>query len=425
MSTQLTPTWQVGDVHLTEYPYSVDRDNAVEIGEPEMVVESLTSMLADGDIDRVVRHGNRVYVIPCYIEGPDLISVAEAEATLRRELKRQGLVLTHDPGDGFAPASAYEVLTAQMTPERSDTHETHLLRKWTLTLTCAPFARSVDPVEVSAFAAGSTTVSVDTCDVTTGWTGTRGGVPESPTTFWEAGAVSVAEFASATGFPPETWTLTRTGAIDTSTTPYIKAEVKTLSTDGGQPLDVSVFVDGVPLPALEVSKLADGSGYFRMVFDASAFGSIPSITFTHTSAAGSHKWQGLFVRQVSRTDVAPNITARQVTRLIDVGGTERTQGSLKVSSPDGETALGLTLVATWPEMGVGFSPPLRRWRVSGNGATADSNTYSGAYEPISPSFVAHDVSVSSLPEGTYQLLGLLRSTAGGAHTVEPNLHTKR
>ena len=90
MSEDLVPTWVIGGIDLTEYPFRVDRDNTVDIGEPEMVVESVASQLADGDLERAVRHGNRTYVIPIYIEGPTLADVADAEALLRAELRRNG-----------------------------------------------------------------------------------------------------------------------------------------------------------------------------------------------------------------------------------------------------------------------------------------------------------------------------------------------
>lgn len=422
MSIDLVPEWMVGDLCLTSYPYAVDADSTVDIGEPEMVVETVTSMLADGDLQRVTRHGNRAYVLEVYVEGQTLGELATSEAALRSELQRTGLTLTHDPGDGFTPASVYEVQTAQLTPQRDDQHESHLIRKFTLTLTCAPFARSPELTTVEALASGTSTIVVDTCDSADGWTGTRNGAAspgDGPSVIWEAGSVGIMELSNTVGFPPETWTLTRNGAVDFSATPYLEVEITTLSAKGGAPLSISGHVDNGPgLPVLQVRRLADGSPYFRVTFDTAGVAA-SSITFKHTSSGGyGHAWQGLQVRHVARTDIAPNVTKRQGGRVFEVGGTERTPASIHVQPPDGSLPLGLTIVHTSPETGAGYSPPLRRWRVSGNGTpTPDSTGFSGEYETIHPNPFVVEVPISAVPEGGYEVVAALQTDVAGTHVV--------
>lgn len=406
MSVDLVPEWTIGDLCLTSYPFGVDADSTVDIGEPEMVVESVTSMLADGDLERVVRHGNRTYVLEVYVEGPSLAELATSEAELRTQLTRTGLLLTHDPGDGFSPASVYEVQTARLTPQRRDDHESHLIRKFTLTLTCSGFPRSVDPVVVEALSVPGTEtlISVDTCDSATGWTGTRSGAPQTVSAALTPGSVSVAELDSAVT-SPETWTLTRTGSIDLGTTTYLVVEARTLVSGADE--RVSASVGGVSLPMLEQREMTDGTGYSRLTFDATGFGVVSSVTFSHTSKAGS-AWQGLFIRQVSRTNAPPKITARQITRIIETGGTERTPASLHVSAANGTAPLGLTIVHTSPADGSGYSPPLQRWRTVGQARTADVTAYSGNYELINVTSWVAEVPTSALPEGGYTLLARLR-----------------
>ena len=251
MSLDLIPDWIVGDLSLTAHPYSVDADSTVDVGDPEARVVEMESMALDGDYEEVSGYGNRVYSLTVYVEGPSLGEVAQAEAVLRRELRRRDLTLTHDPGDSLSVPSVYEVWHASMAFQREDRHEAHVLRKFRLELTCSPFARSASPTTVAALAVpgAASTVVIDTCDSATGWTGTRGSratVPaEGPSTAWEAGAVGVAELDLYTT-SPEVWTMTRTGAVDFSATPYLVAEVRTLAADVGEPMDVTAEVDSAP-----------------------------------------------------------------------------------------------------------------------------------------------------------------------------------
>lgn len=429
-SVDLAPRWVLGEVELTAHPFSVDAEDGVDVGEPELVVEEGVSDLADGDLVREVRHGNRTYVIPVYVEGATLGDVAAGEALLRQEARRAargGLELLHDPGDGLVPASVYEVQSVRMTPARGDTMESHLVRKFVLTLTCAPFARSSEKTTAAAMVSGSTTVTVDDCSTTTGWTGTRGGAPspaDGPSTIWEAGSVGIMELNNTVGFPPEEWTLTRTGSVDFTATPFLDVEMTTLSAKGGAPLVVSAYLNGssTALPILQARRIADNSGYYRVTFDTGGVVA-SSIKFRHVSSAGyGHAWQGLQVRNVARTDVAPGINSHQLARILEVGGTERTPASIHVTTADGVADLGLTFVHTSPEDGSGYAPPLRRWRTSG-GTVAAGGPFSGSLEPIATSFVA-SVPTSAVPKGGYQLVANLRCTSSATEPIYYALRTQ-
>lgn len=427
MSLDLVPDWIVGDLSLTEYPYSVDADSTVDPGDPEQYVEQLESMMPDGDMVSVSGYGNRTYSLTLYIEGASLGEVAEAEAALRRELRRRDLLLTHDPGDTLSVPSAYEVLTSHLAFEREDRHERHVLRKFRLELTCSPFARSVNLVTIPALdnPAVASTITIDTCDSATGWTGTRGSratVPgEGPSTAWEAGAVGIAEL-DAEVTSPESWRLVRSGTVDFTATPFLVAEVRTLAADAGGRLRVWAFADGHALPTLEATRLTDGSGYFRVVFDARGLAmSVSKLVFMHISKPGD-VWQGLFIRHLSHTNVPPQVSPRQASRVLDVGGTERTPASIHVTT-EAETSLGLTIIHTCPEDGSGYSPPLRRWRTAASTGpvTAQPTAFSLEEEPISHAaggFVA-EVPTSALPEGGYVLMAQVRiaHAAGGTATL--------
>lgn len=405
MSVDLVPEWTIGDLCLTSYPFGVDADSTVDIGEPEMVVEAVESRMSDGDLARVVRHGNRTYVLEFYIEGPSLAEIAVSEALLRMELRRSGLKLTHDPGDGFSPASVYVVQTAQLTPQRRDDHESHLIRKFTLTLTCSPFARSAEPTAFSVIDAAPetpTTVVVDACNSTAGWSGTSTPPVNGATLAAAAGAVTYQTAAIPNG---TVMTLARAGSVDLTATPFVMVEwqmlgssgwptnaTKSLTLNGAQPINDITMSDGWRLTTFLLGGSPASLSFQMIAADGGSFSVVYKMS----------------VREVRRSNEAFNVSARQVASTIQVGGTERTTASLQVKSSTGGD-LKHTLVATWPEKSSGFAPPLRRWRANGNTVVPDASTLSGSREAIGPSAVTFGVPSTSIPPGAYQLVGRLRS----------------
>lgn len=419
MSENLFPTWVIGSVDLTEYPFSVDRDNTVDIGEPEMVVETLASQLADGDLERTVRYGNRAYVIPIYIEGPTLADVADAEALLRAQLRRDGLTLTHNPGDSWAVDSVYEVQTAKMTPARDDRFESHLIRKFTLTLTCGPFARSAARVVTEALAppaATPTTATINDATSTTGWSA---GLINTTTGISSPAVVDLgADGIAASGYG---WTLT---LRYTTTTPISLTGTEYITVEMSGTTPTSFYLDYVGDSAIitPISARATTAGTVVYVLPANPARSLDGleITYNNFSTTGSVD-ENLVLRvyDVSRTDTIPQISSRQISRIVPVSGTERTPASLAIASADGVDDLGMTVVHTSPEDGSGYSPPLRRWRTSGAASpTPDAATMSGAREPITLAnpFIAV-VPNNSIPEGGYLLAARMRVSAAGTAVV--------
>lgn len=426
-SVELAPTWVIGSVALTDYPYSVDRESSVDIGEPAMVVEGITSLLADGDLERVVRHGNRVYKLDIYIEGPTLGDLADAEAVLRSELQRTGLELAHDPGDGFSPVSVYEVQTASLTPARRDDFESHLMRRYTLTLTCGPWARSANLVTVDALVLGSTTpVTVNNADTVTGWTAslaqyiTGAGPVSGPLTVTDQGS-----YLRAQGSGQQAEVTLRYAAptpVAVTTAPYLLVE---MSGDG--PPAFRIVVGAGDYAATPIMARATTSGTTIYAIDCLA---LPIATTTINGLMATLGKSGnatvtLNVHDVSQSVALPQVTAKQITRVIKVGGTERTPASIHVESRNGTSPLGLTIVHTSPETGAGYSPPLRRWRTSGNTANSASDTFSGAYENIHANPVVFEVPTSSVPAGDYAYCVALASDTVGTFPITWTAQTRR
>ncbi|CAA9242693.1 MAG: hypothetical protein AVDCRST_MAG83-1728 [uncultured Arthrobacter sp.] len=398
------------------YVFNVLAEGAT-YGAATSVREIVVSLLADGDLTRTTRYGNREVTFAVEITGPSLAAVARGEAALRGEIGKSN-TLTWQPAG--AVATVFDVIDSEMRQTFDDLAELRRRRTFVVTLTCAPHARSVNPVVIPALPSGSTTALVDNCNTEgPAWTATRNGASAAATTFWEAGAIGVAELDNATGTAPETWTLTRTGSVNFSTTRYLVAELRVM---GSTSTTVIAIIDsGLPtqriLQHLETRKLTDGSSHYQVTWDTTGV-TASSITFWHRTNDPSQTYQGLIIRNLNRTALVPGVTARQQARVITPGGTERTPASIHVEAADGSTALGTAIVHTSPESGAGYSPPQRRWRTFGNTVTADPNTFSGAFEHIHPNHVVSAVPSESLPPGAYLLAARLYPSAAATARIE-------
>lgn len=420
ISVDLVPEWKVNDLSLTDYPYSVDRESEVEIGEPEVEIVTVSGGLADGDIEQESHTGNRTYVIPLYIEGPTMADLAENEAALRRELKKAGVLLSHNAGDGFAPTSVYEVFTARLVHARDDTHESHLIRRYTLTLRCSPWARSADLTTIEALEAAGTATTVDACNSATGWTGKVNGVnfgAADPAWLGSSGSVWAYDLFDP---GPQLIELTRAGTFSI-TSPYLK-----IVTRGNEPAvtTATATVDGVVTELQLIAQYkttADIDGY-AFVFEISGT-SVSSLTVANYSQATPSAFG---VSDVAFIATPPSIAPRQITRVLHVGGTERTPASIHVASPDGTTDLGLVIVSTTPSRypEVGFHPAMSRWYLSGT-RTADASSVSGYRFRLDNGFMAAQAPAISFPEGGYQMAALMAASVEGTYEVVSLVQTRK
>lgn len=434
----MTHELTLGDLILTGNSALSDDDHGfwfevaadgTEFGSPDAVIAIVQSLLSDGDLLDYSRDGNRSVPVRVKVLGPDLVSVARGEAALRQASKINN-ELTWQPDDEFAPASVYETFASPMFREYEKWDLDEKMRRertFRLDLACSPYVRSPEMTTVTALPSGTTTATIDTCDSATGWSGTTSGVAATPSTAWDAGAVGVAELDDAVT-SPEVWTLSRAGSVDFSATPYLKVQVRTIASDVGSPMNVTAYASAPADPAQKLTTLSIRSlddDYFEVIYDATGKGVVPALTFRHVSTPG-HPWQGLFVRDVARTDVQPNFTSRQVNRILEVGGTERTPASIRISAPDGTSALGLTFVSTTPSRypEVGFDPAMSRWYVSGT-RTADATTVSGYRFRLDNGFFTSEMPATSVPDGGYQMTSLIKASTPGNYLVESVVQTKQ
>jgi hypothetical protein len=391
-----------------DFTFDVLADGAT-FGVAQGVQEVVRSLLADGDLYRITRYGNREVSFRVQIEGPSLGSLAHGEAALRAEVGRPNL-LTWQPPDALSVPTVFEVVASEMAQTFDDLDELKRRRVFVVTLTCGPFARSADAVTVDALdpPPGSvTTVAITDADAVTGWSANAGGSA--------VGVTDQGSYVQAT-FPSTQLTIIYTPAAPVSlgVSRYILLEMS-----GSTPTYFSVDGGSGAVGVTPISARATTSGTVVYVLDVGPSFTLHGLSVARKGAlvAGAGQAPTLNVHDVTATDTLPQVSPRQITRIIEVGGTERTPASIHVQSEDGVDDLGLIIVHTCPEDGSGYSPPLQRWRTVGQARTDDATAFSGTYESINVTSWVAEVPTSALPEGGYTLLARLRAQSAATVTV--------
>lgn len=413
----MTHSLTLGSLLLTDAPAHDEHGYSFSVlaegtgfGVAQGVREVVTSLLADGDIVRTTRFGNREVSFPVQIEGPTLGSLAHGEAALRAEVGRRNTLMWQAP-DVLSVPTVFEVVDSEMQQTFNDLDELRRKRTFILTLTCSPFARSADAVTVPALISGGVASStvVDTCDSATGWSAAMNGVSAGVSTTWETGAVSVVDLGAPT---PSLLTLTRTGTISFSTQRYLVIEAGFSPSLGAVPIYAYAGTSPSASEIPKVSQQQISPGWFRCIFDQGGT-SLSAVTF---SGYFTPENADLKIRDVSKRN-QPGTVPRQQTKIIAVGGTERTPTNLHVQTANGADPLGQCIVHTCPEDGSGYSPPLQRWRTVGQTRTNDATAFSGTYESINTTSWVAEVPTLALPEGGYVLMARLRAQSAATVTV--------
>lgn len=378
------------------------------------VQEIVRTLLADGDKVRITRYGNREVTFRVQIQGPSLGATAEGEKALRRQLGTVN-TLTWQAPDVLAFPTVFDVVTSEMSQVFNDLDESmRRLRTFEVTLTCRPWARSAT---LTTYPAVETTTStptvIDDCSSATGWTATIDGVEVTPSVV--TGSVRAQDMTF-----PKSVQMRRGGTVAFGSQRYLIVEVSTNS----RSMDAYAQVGATAKKLPQMGAKLLSSGWLQYVFDT-AGATVSSLTFVVAGLVYGDKGAPtrLWINDVSRATTPPQTSPRQLTRVLTPGGTERTPASIHVSSGTSGTGLGLTIVHTSPETDSGYSPSLRRWRVSGNAVTAASDTFSGFYEPIHASPVVFEVPAKALPEGPYVLPAALKTDTVGTYVIKCTAET--
>lgn len=406
---RLNPQWRIGDLPLTQAPFLVPFGS--DYGTPDSSPEVLTSFLTDGDLEMTARRGNRTLTLPVLIEWSDMAEAARAEASLIAECEKDLNTLYVDPGDGVGEPFQFTVFRGVVTFTRNDDYEQMGYRLFEVVWRALPWPESTEEITVPALAAsGSTTTSVDAMGSATGWTGAVDGAAVTPVS--SGGALSVTSPSPLTG--NHALTLTRTGTIDTSVTPYLFVDWKCPDATG---VSVSATGDGVSLPIV-ATQASPTAGYKRTWFQAAAASVTVLAINVPTQNLGGPSGVGrslvLTLDQLSKTDARPTLgSVKQQLRKFDVKGSAPTVGSLGVEHST--TSLGDVLIYTYPDAGLGYVPCCRNYRSSGNTPVSDAAAISGFYDLISSGGVTtYQVPASALTKGDHLVMLRARNATGSA-----------
>ena len=411
------------------YSFEVLGEN-MTLGTPAPVDVAVNTLMQDGSKVVTTGHDNREVSFFVVVTGSDTDALAAGETALFLECAKPN-TLTYEPFDGYGAATQFDVWTSSLEPTFNDMLELgRLQRAYKLTLTCAPFGGSVDEITTVGVtsAASPTTVVINDGSSVTGWTviSFDGDTTANPAV---AGA---GQYAGAVGgdvnpFNPYGDSYYSQGyliytpatAVDMSATSFL--QVDWACDFYGTTSQIKAFADGIELTLLgEVA--VPGKPYIRSTF-LCPDGSVGEFRvkgprkMTSYDGTGGPRNANLYVDQLVRTNQAPSTsTLRQKVTSIDVLGSARTQGSIKVEHAS--SALGYTIVHTYSDLGDGYTPDLSRWISSGGPGTADSSLVSGYYKAlgnITP--LTYTVPLRILRPGPYVLVARVRASAAGDYTL--------
>lgn len=385
----------LGDLDLTDYPFSIEWDESH--GAPENVYDVLVSMLADGDMTSSPRSGNREITLPVLVEGATLHDLALNEAALVAECDKVRNTLSIDPGDGYAAASVFDTFRVQARLVYSADLEQANFRRYELTIPAWPYPRGADLVETAAteVVVTPTYTLIDNGSSLTGWT------TSSPDTI---SLVSGTIRMTSAIADSRTTMLRRTASLDLTGERFLAADV--LSSIAWTNFYVVPFPSS-SLTLAAVARVDLGGGITRVFFSIPAGVGVTTalqFQFSGTWAIGST----FSIDQVQFADSIPVLgTARQKALALVPGGSVRTQGSIAVEHAT--NSLGQAIVYTHPS-GTAYLPPLTPWRSGGSSRTSDATLLSGARNAVATA-TTYDVPISALPRGRVEVWAWLRSNA--------------
>ncbi|WP_148046011.1 hypothetical protein [Nocardioides marmoriginsengisoli] len=339
----------------------------------------------------------------------DSNALAVAEQALMFESYRRNL-LTWTPPDGAGEPCVFTVVMSSFDEVPNDLNDLRVIATYGLKIQAEPYVRAQTMVSATKSTQSGTQVitSIDACTSATGWAFQKqpaGGPPTSapPGVIgggWLSGVASDIFTNLATRV-----SMVRTGlSTSLAGSPYIRIEATSTLTNAKYAYGTSGMtfkLNGIVAPV----AVQEGNLYW---FDAAALGisTLNSLEIT-VQAGGTSSTNSVRINayDVSRSNMlGTKATNRQLSRILQVAGSARTQGSLVLS--DETKALGTALIYTCPATPGLEQPSLRRLLTSGNSPTVDSTLISGFSSDIN-TLHTFDVPTTGLPPGGYLLLARL------------------
>lgn len=361
--------------------------------------------LTDGAIASTQGHDNRSPYFKVIVSAATSLELAAGERALARRAERiqrgeQIALLTWISAEGraVAPAAAFEVWTWHLEHEFVGRDERYLQRMYGVRMTAKPWVRSLDVTEVDAVTtsgATPTTVSIDPCTSTTGWTGS----PNAPTV---VGGTAVQELQTTPVSTTLTINLTRAATVTgLAALPYLVLDITAgVSGIAGSGLtSLTVKVSGI---ALTKAAQIGTTWYFNLPAGTASFSNLSITAAIFIPPPAVPNSAVLKIADVSATDTIGGVgSTKQLTRHLDVGGSVPTSGSVELASPN-TTPLGVVLAYTVADDQSNYSPPMRQYRTSGNTVTLDATAVSANHEALVTGGAGAGTITFTVPAGNYR-----------------------
>lgn len=425
----------IGDLEITDYPYGLEF--GADLGSPEGEIVTFESLLADGQVESLLRRLNRGMTLPLVVCGQDLGEVLAHEAALVTECDRRMNTLTLDLGDGYAEPMVFE--TTVIDPKRitgagSDEADMASMHRWSVEVKAQPFWRSTTKIIDDA---GTPPSSGGTlfynCESTTGWASSSGDPSVAANAEYVVDSAIFTEGAGSIRSRTQSydnWTPGESHSLG-----YDKISGLSLSTDTGGYLSICVrfqwtmtafqiFVTtasgGRQQVMGPVAAEVDVAGFVHYVWPVDAGLTVTALDFLWRQTGpviGSIATNPHYVWYDDFELLPAATTDHQIVKTLDVKGSARTSGSLRVSAPSETVALGQVLAVTVPtdEIKPGFQPDGRRWVAQGT-TTVDAAALHGSY--FTPDTAAYstaagkpifDLPVNMLTAGPYTMVALVKA----------------
>lgn len=406
---ELVPRHIIGELDLTDWPFAIIQ-GASDYGAPTNVAEVIDSMLQDGEVISSTRTSNRLMRHSVFIEESDMDALAAAEATLVLECDKQRNTWVIDPGDGFGEPTQFDIFRVQVTYVHDDDWEWAGYRRYDLSIPTLPFGGAVDEITVqgvTSAVAGDTVIN--DCSSATNWQewAVYGSTTPTTPTVSSGNLVIDADVPSGGGGVPHSLVYTPASAVSMSGTPFFYCDWKVVGvTTTSHP---RAWADDVE--QLHVATISVPGGDYRRSFFQCPDASVVAfrVQAPVVAASGTSLFGDFYLDQIVKTGQAPSTsTLRQKVTTVPVLGSARTPGRLTLAHET--SALGYTVVHSYPDLGDGYLPSLRRYLSASGTVTADATRVSGARNAWSGT--TFTVPMSTLRKGPYLLWAWARSTSG-------------
>ena len=403
-------------------------------GEPQPIEVAINSLLLDGALTEKQGDGNREQSFLVTVKSTDGRGIADGVAALHLATgKRTTLVWT--PPGGYAPPTVFDLETSSL-HEPSGFDDLAWKRNeqvFRLRLVALPFGRSVDKIVDDAGTPPSSggTLLLN-CESNTDWAAT------SPWTYPAEYVVDTVIFTEGAGsIRSRGQNFTNLDDGTASSSGKDKVSSLSLSTGTGGYLSVAVRFEwtqvsfgiymttasgGRVLVDNAIATHVDSAGFVHYVWPVDAGLTVTALDFVWTQSGPPIASYTTNPHHVWYDDVEllpAATTDHQIVKQLDVKGSARTVGSLRIAAPSESVALGRVLAITTPtdEIPAGFTPDGERWVAQGT-TTPDAASPTGHYyTPDTAAYSAatgatdrpfFDVPVSLLTAGPYTMVALVK-----------------